>query len=63
MVTGLGNVDLVKVVSLKHNMPSSLIVVFERYSENPKRFFINRLSISKMEQKGNVINRDTQERF
>lgn len=33
---GFGMVDLVKLVSLKHKVPFSLIVVFDRYTENPR---------------------------
>lgn len=36
MFVGLGIVALVYLVSLKHNVPSSLIVVFDIYTENPK---------------------------
>lgn len=36
MFVGLGIVALVQFVSLKHSFPSSLLVVFDIYTENPK---------------------------
>ena len=37
MLTGLGIVALVYLVSLKHNTPSSLFAVLEMYTENPRK--------------------------
>ena len=39
MLTGLGIVVVVKLVSLKHSNPSSLFLVFEMQTENPRKVF------------------------
>lgn len=40
MFIGLGIVSLVNMVSLKHSIPSSLVVVLETYTENPKNLVV-----------------------